>query len=220
MKRIAVIGPLADSKEDPLGGWDAQSDRNMVVTVLNGIKNKVGDKIQIDYAEGCKIVGTDKSGFDKAIKAAESAEVVIAVVGESRRMSGEANSRASLDLPGVQEDLIKEIHKTGKPVIVVLMNGRPLSIPWLQGNIEGIIEAWFSGIQTGNAIADVLFGDYNPNGKLPVTFPRSVGQVPIYYNHKNTGRPYNPNDHFTTYYMDLENTPLYPFGYGLSYSTF
>ena len=220
LNRIAVIGPLADSNEDPLGGWDGQSNRNMVVTVLNGIKNKLGNKVTIDYAEGCKITGNDKSGFDKAVKTAESAEATILVVGESRGMSGEAHSRASLDLPGVQEELIKEIYKTGKPVVVVLMNGRPLSIPWLQENVPAILETWYAGIQTGSAIADVLFGDYNPNGKLPVTFPRFVGQVPIYYNHKNTGRPHNPGDRFTSYYMDLENAPLYPFGYGLSYSTF
>jgi beta-glucosidase len=135
-------------------------------------------------------------------------------------MSGEANSRATLDIPGVQEELIKEMNNLGKPVVVVLMNGRPLTIPWLEDNVAAIIEAWFPGIQGGNAIADVLFGDFNPQGKLPVTFPRYVGQVPIYYNHKNTGRPYNPDNHYTSYYLDLENSPLYPFGYGLSYTSF
>jgi len=220
LKKIAVIGPLADSKRDPLGGWVAQGDPKMVVTVLNGIKNKLGGKVNIEYAEGCKITGDDRSGFEQAVKAVESSEAAIVVAGESERMSGEAFSRSSLDLPGVQEDLIKELHKTGKPIIVVLMNGRPLSIPWLQKNVPAILETWFAGIQTGNAVADVLFGDYNPNGKIPVTFPRSVGQIPIYYNHKNTGRPHIPGVHFTSYYMDLDNTPLYPFGYGLSYSTF
>ena len=135
-------------------------------------------------------------------------------------MSGEARSRATLDLPGVQESFVEEIQKTGKPVIVVLMNGRPLTITWIQQNVSAVIESWYLGIQTGNAIADVLFGDYNPSGKLPVTFPRYVGQIPIYYNHKNTGRPYDPKNHYTSYYMDIENTPLYPFGYGLSYTTF
>lgn len=135
-------------------------------------------------------------------------------------MSGEARNRLSLDLPGIQEELVKEIHKTGKPIVVVLMNGRPLTINWINDNVDGILETWFLGIQAGNAIADVLFGDYNPSGKLPVTFPRYVGQVPIYYNHKNTGRPFNPENNYTSKYIDGENSPLYPFGYGLSYSTF
>jgi beta-glucosidase len=220
IKKLAVIGALANSKEDPLGGWDGQSNPDNVVTVLDGIKNKLGSATEVDYVEGCKVVGEDKSGFQSAVKAVNGADAAIVVVGELRSMTGEASSRASLDLPGVQEDMVKELYKTGKPIIVVLMNGRPLSIPWLQNNVAAILETWFAGIQAGNAIADVLFGDYNPNGKLPVTFPRFVGQVPIYYNHKNTGRPHNPGDHFTSYYMDLDNTPLYPFGYGLSYSAF
>ncbi len=220
IKKIAVIGALANSKEDPLGGWDGQSDPKNVVTVLEGIKNKLGNAAEVNYAEGCKVLGDDKSGFDKAVKTVQEADAAIVVVGELRSMTGEASARASLDLPGIQEDLVKELYKTGKPIIVVLMNGRPLTIPWLQNNVAAILETWFAGIQAGNAIADVIFGDYNPDGKLPVTFPRFVGQVPIYYNHKNTGRPYNPGDHFTSYYMDLDNTPLYPFGYGLSYSTF
>jgi beta-glucosidase len=175
---------------------------------------------QIEYAEGCKVLENDKTGFKQAIEAANNSDVVIAVVGESRKISGEARSRSSLDLPGVQEELLKEIYKTGKPIVVVLMNGRPLSINWAQQNASAILETWFLGIQAGNAIADVLFGDYNPSGKLTVTFPRSVGQIPYYYNHKNSGRPHNPKDPYTSYYIDLDNTPLYPFGYGLSYTTF
>jgi beta-glucosidase len=220
IKSIAVIGPLADSKIDPLGGWEALGDQKNVVSVLEGIKSKLGSKVKVNYSEGCKITGDDKSLFGKAVKTAKQSDAVVVVVGESKTMSGEAHNRSNINLPGVQEELIKEIHKTGKPVVVVLMNGRPITIPWLQNNVAAILEAWFGGIQTGNAVADVLFGDYNPNGKLVTTFPRSVGQIPIYYNHKNTGRPYNPNDKFTSSYLDLEATPLYPFGYGLSYTTF
>jgi len=220
LKSIAVVGYLAKSTSDPLGGWSALGDSNDVVSIFDGIKNKIGKDVKINYAEGCKITGNDKSGFNEAINVAKSSDVIIAVVGESRNMSGEASSRATLDLPGVQEDLLKELHKTGKPIVVVLMNGRPLTIPWLQENIPAIVEAWYPGISAGSAVADILFGDVNPSGKLTVTFPRYVGQVPIYYNHKNTGRPYNPKDHYTSYYMDLENTPLYPFGFGLSYTTF
>ena len=220
LKKIAVIGPLANSDDDVLGGWAAQGNRVDAVSVLAGLKNKVGKRIEINFEEGCKVEGEDKSGFDKAVKAVMNSDVAIVVVGESRSMSGEAASRASLKIPGVQEDLIKELLKTGKRIVVVLMNGRPLELPWLQSNVPAILETWYAGIQAGNAIAEVLFGDYNPNGKLPVTFPRSVGQVPIYYNHKNTGRPHNPGDHYTSYYMDLENTPLYPFGFGLSYTKF
>lgn len=220
IKSVALVGPLANSKEDPLGVWDAQSDSKMVVTVLEGIKNKLGYKTKIEFVEGCKINDKDKSNFDLAVKAANNSDVVIAVVGEWRFMSGEANSRANIDLPGVQEDLLKELHKTGKPVVAVIMNGRPLTIPWLQENLPAIVEAWYPGIQSGNALADILFGDYNPNGKLTTTFPRYVGQIPLYYNHKNTGRPHNTNDRYTSYYMDLDNSPLYPFGYGLSYTTF
>jgi beta-glucosidase len=219
-KRIAVIGPLANSKINPLGGWSAQGDSADVVTVVEGFKDYVDKKIEILYAEGCKINDNSISGFKNAVNIAKKSDVVILCLGESRDMSGEACNRSSLDLPGKQEDLAKEIYKTGKPIIVVLMNGRPLSINWLNENVHAILEAWFPGISAGNSIAKVLFGDYNPSGKLPVTFPRTVGQVPIYYNHKNTGRPGDVSDHYTSKYLDLPLTPLYPFGYGLSYSTF
>lgn len=220
LKKIAVIGPLANSKDDPLGGWSQQGNANDVVTVLEGIKNKLGKSTEVSYEAGCTILGEEKNGFEKAVELVKASDVAIVVVGESRNMAGEASSRANIDLPGIQESFVKAIQKTGKPVVVVLMNGRPLTIPWIQENVSAVLETWYLGIQAGNAIADVLFGDYNPSGKLPVTFPRYVGQIPIYYNHKNTGRPYNPNDHYTSYYQDLENTPLYPFGYGLSYTTF
>lgn len=221
IKSIAVIGPLANSKDDPLGPWAQQGNPENVVTVLEGIKNKLGNNVKINFAEGCSVKGDDKSGFKKAIQAVRKSEVAIVVVGESRDMSGEAQSRATLDLPGVQEDLIKELYKTGKPIVVVLMNGRPLTINWINENIPAILETWYLGIQCGNAIADVLFGDYNPSGKLPVTFPKYVGQIPIYYNHKNTGRPYNHEQpQYTSFYNDFSLDPLYPFGYGLSYTTF
>ncbi len=219
-KKIAVIGPLAKSKLDPLGEWNALGIEEDVTSVLEGLKKYVGDKSEILYAEGCKITDTSKDGFKEAIDKAKDAEVIILCVGESRSMSGEAYSRSSLDLPDVQEDLAKELLKTGKPIIAVLMNGRPLSINWLNDNADAILETWFAGTMTGDAVAQVLFGDYNPSGKLPVTFPRTVGQVPIYYNHKNTGRPGDEKNRYTSKYLDLPLTPLYPFGYGLSYTNF
>ena len=219
-KKIAVIGPLANSKLDPLGEWNALGIEEDVISVLEGLKKYVGDKSEILYAEGCEITEPSKDGFKEAIDKANNSDVIILCVGESRSMSGEAYSRSSLDLPGVQEDLAKELLKTGKPIIAVLMNGRPLSINWLNDNANAILETWFAGTMTGDAVAQVLFGDYNPSGKLPVTFPRTVGQVPIYYNHKNTGRPGNENNRYTSKYLDLPLAPLYPFGYGLSYTTF
>lgn len=219
-KKIAVIGPLANSKLDPLGEWNALGIEEDVISVLEGLKKYVGDKSEILYAEGCKITDASKDGFTEAINKAKDADLIILCVGESRSMSGEAYSRSSLDLPGVQEDLAKELLKTGKPIVAVLMNGRPLSINWLNDNADAILETWFAGTMTGDAVAQVLFGDYNPSGKLPVTFPRTVGQVPIYYNHKNTGRPGDEKNRYTSKYLDLPLTPLYPFGYGLSYTTF
>ena len=219
-KKIAVIGPLAKSKLDPLGEWNALGIEEDVTSVFEGLKKYVGDKSEILYAEGCKITDPSKDGFKEAVDQAKDADVIILCVGESRSMSGEAYSRSSLDLPGVQEDLAKELLKTGKPIVAVLMNGRPLSVNWLNDNADAILETWFAGTMTGDAVAQVLFGEYNPSGKLPVTFPRTVGQVPIYYNHKNTGRPGNEKNRYTSKYLDLPLTPLYPFGYGLSYTTF
>ena len=218
VKSLAVIGPLADNDFDPLGCWHCGGQAKDVVTVLDGIKNKLSpDKVQ--YVEGCKIQGNLTGNIEKAIAIAKKSDVAIVVVGESLWMSGEASSRSSLDLPGRQNDLVKAVYETGVPTVVVLMNGRPLSIPWIAENIPAILETWQLGVQCGNAIADVIFGDYNPGGKLPVTFPRSVGQVPIYYYHKNTGRP--PTEHkFTSKYIDMPVSPLFPFGYGLSYTKF
>jgi beta-glucosidase len=219
-KKIAVIGPLADSKKDPLGAWAAFGNSEDVVTVVEGIKKHVPGNSEVLYAEGCEIDSESTEGFKDAVKTANESDVVILCIGEGANMTGEAYSRSRLDLPGVQQQLAEEISKTGKPVIVVLMNGRPLSIGWIDENIPAIVEAWFLGIKSGDAIAEVLFGKYNPSGKLPVSFPRSVGQIPVYYNHKNTGRPGKDGVHYTANYFDISLSPLYPFGYGLSYTNF
>lgn len=220
VKTLAVIGPLAESQLDVIGSWTGDGRKEDAVTLLAGIKAKVSPSTKITYAKGCDINGDSTAGMDEAVSAARNADAVIVAIGESAEMTGEASARASLDLPGRQLDLLKAIHATGKPYAVVLMNGRPLTINWLAENSPAILETWFAGTQAGHAIADVLFGDVNPGGKLPITFPRSVGQVPIYYNHKNTGRPPDANNKYTSKYLDLPWTPLYPFGYGLSYTEF
>ena len=217
---IAVIGPLADDRGDPLGPWDALGRPQDVVTLLEGIRSALPPSARILYAQGCTIEGDDRSGIAPALEAAKNADAVILAVGESSAMSGEAASRSTLDIPGIQNALIEAVAGAGKPVVLVLMNGRPLSIAWAEARIPAILETWFLGVQTGNAVADVLFGDYNPSGKLPVTFPRTVGQVPIYYNHKSTGRPPVDTTRFTSRYRDLPSSPLFPFGFGLSYTAF
>ncbi len=218
--KIAVIGPLADARKEMIGSWSAAGDWKKSVTLLEGIKSSVSHSTQVLYAKGCNINDDSVQFFAQAIQTAKKADVIILAVGEGAMMTGEAASRVSLDLPGVQQKLVEAIQKTGKPVVVVLMNGRPLTINWIDKNIPSILETWFLGTQAGNAIADVLFGDYNPSGKLPVTFPRSVGQIPIFYSMKNTGRPMDLNNKYTSKYLDESNDPLYPFGYGLSYTTF
>jgi beta-glucosidase len=219
VKSIALIGPLADDQVDVLGSWNGDGQVSDAVTLLAGIKAKV-PAARINYAKGCDINEDSTDGFDEAVRMARKSDVVIAAVGESAAMSGEASARSSLDLPGRQLDLLKALQATGKPVVVVLMNGRPLTINWVAENSPAILETWFAGTQAGNAIADVLFGDVNPGGKLPVTFPRAVGQEPLYYNHMNTGRPSDANNKYTSKYLDVSWTPLYPFGYGLSYTQF
>jgi len=219
VRSIALIGPLADSRQDMLGSWTGDGKPEDAVTLLQGLKAKV-PQTRINYAKGCEINSDNADGFETALRAARESDVAIIAVGESADMSGEAASRSSLDLPGRQLDLVKAVQATGKPTIVVLMNGRPLTINWMAENTPAILETWFAGTQAGNAIADVLFGDVNPGGKLPVTFPRSVGQIPLYYNHKNTGRPPDANNKYTSKYLDLAWTPLFPFGYGLSYTQF
>ena len=220
IRSLAVIGPLADDRADLLGPWDALGRPADVVTLLEAIHSAVSPATKILYAKGCSIEGTDRGGFAAAVESARNADAVIIALGESREMSGEASSRSTLAIPGLQNELLESVASAGKPVILVLMNGRPLAIPWAEEHAGAIVESWFLGIRSGNAIADVLFGEYNPSGKLPVTFPRTVGQVPYYYNHKNSGRPANDAEKYTSRYIDLPSSPLYPFGFGLSYTTF
>ena len=239
---VAVVGALADSKRDMMGSWSAAGVAGQSVTVLTGIRNVVGTKGTVIYARGSNV--TDDRGIvdflneyepavvqdkrspqamiDEAVEAAKKSDVVVAVVGEAQGMAHEASSRTDITLPQSQRELISALKATGKPLVLVLMNGRPLALVKEDQQADAILETWFAGTEGGNAIADVLFGDYNPSGKLPMSFPRSVGQVPVYYSHLNTGRPYNadkPNK-YTSRYFDEANGPLYPFGYGLSYTTF
>jgi beta-glucosidase len=217
---VAVIGALARDSASSIGAWAARAREADAVTVLDGIRRAVSPQTRVLYARGASPTSDDTSGIAEAVLRARQADVAILVIGESREMTGEASSRASLDLPGAQQRLAEAVQAAGKPVVVVLMNGRPLAISWLHDHVPAILETWFGGVEAGNATADVLFGAYNPGGKLPVTFPRAVGQVPIYYAHTNTGRPSSADNSYTSKYIDLPWTPLYPFGYGLSYTTF
>lgn len=219
-KEIAVIGSLANDKKNMNGNWTGDGRPEDPITVLEGLKNKLGNAVKVRYEQGCDTKCEDTSGFEKAVDAAKDSDFTILVIGEDGDMSAEASSRSNIDLPGKQLDLVKRIHATGKPYAVVLMNGRPLTINWVAENSPAILETWFAGTEAGNAIADVLFGDVNPGGKLPVTFPRSVGQIPIYYNALPTGRPFLEKEKYTSKYQDIPNTPLYPFGFGLSYTQF
>jgi beta-glucosidase len=219
IRSIALIGPLADSQKDMIGSWTGDGKAEDAVTLLQGLKSKL-PQAKINYAKGCDIGCETAEGFEDAVRAASESDVVILAVGESAEMSGEAASRSSLDLPGRQLDLVKVVQGTGKPTVVVLMNGRPLTINWIAENTPAILETWFAGTQAGNAIVDVLFGDVNPGGKLPVTFPRAVGQIPLYYNYLNTGRPPDTNNKYTSKYLDVPWSPLYSFGHGLSYTQF
>ncbi len=217
-QKIALIGPLGDNKSELIGNWNGAGNANDCVSLREGLAKVQADNI--NFVVGCDIEDTDKKDFSEAIRAAQAADIIIVAVGEKAMMSGEAAARAEIGLPGRQEELVLELCKLGKPVIVVLMNGRPIAIPTIADNATAILETWWLGTEAGNAIADVIFGAYNPSGKLPMTFPRSVGQVPIYYNHKSTGRPYDPNSKWTSRYIDLPNSPQWPFGFGLSYTTF
>ena len=216
---IAVIGELAADSNVVLGNWQALGRKEDAVPVLDGIRRAV-PRATVTYARGASPTSNDTSGIAEAVRAARTADAVVLVVGETGEMSAEAESRSTLDLPGAQQQLADALHSTGKPVVVVLMNGRPLSIERLNETMPAILETWFLGIEAGNAIADVLFGDANPGGKMPVSTPRAVGQVPIYYDHKSTGRPPVATEKYTSKYWDIPFTPLYPFGYGLSYTTF
>jgi beta-glucosidase len=239
---IALVGPLADSKRNMLGTWSVAGDFNQAVSVIEGIKN-VAPNANIIYAKGANIsddpmlvkrtnvfppdeivvdTRSAEAMITEAVDVANKADVVVAVVGEAADMTGEASSRSDIGLPESQLNLLKALAKTGKPIVMVLFNGRPMTINWESEHMNAILDVWFGGTEAGNAVADVLFGNYNPSGKLTATFPRNVGQVPIFYNHKNTGRPYNNEDFakFKSNYLDVSNDPLYPFGYGLSYTTF
>jgi len=223
-KTIALIGPLIKATTDNHGSWAISfpDDSARIITQFDGIKNQLNKKSTVFYAKGCNINDNDKSGFEKAVEVARLADVVILSLGESAEMSGEAHSRSNIQLPGVQEELLKAIHATGKPVVLLMNAGRPLIFNWAADNVPAILYTWWLGTETGNAIADVLFGNYNPSAKLPITFPRCEGQIPIYYNHYNTGHPARNEDdkRYTSAYIDLKNSPRYAFGYGLSYTTF
>lgn len=242
---IALIGPLADSKADMLGTWAMGGEVEKVVSLLDGLKNVGGNSVKILYASGAEFTDdpyllknmqsplsptTGNNGIDEiksndelildAVLLAAQADVVVAAIGEPAAWSGEASSRTDISIPETQKSLLKALKATGKPVVVVIFSGRPLTLVWEDANFDAIIEAWHGGTQAGNALADILFGDINPSGKLTATFPRNVGQIPLYYNHRNTGRPMNANEKFTSKYIDSPNDPLYPFGYGLSYTSF
>src|SRR5450432_746792 len=239
---IALVGPLADNHRNMLGTWSVSGDPSKSITVIDGIKNVAGSGVNIIYAKGANIsddtilvkrtnalgieiepeTRTAEAMLEEAVAAASKADVVVAVLGEAADMSGESSSRADITIPESQENLLKALVKTGKPVVLVIFNGRPLILNWEDKNAGALLDVWFGGTEAGNAIADVLFGEYNPSGKLTMTFPAHPGQIPIYYNHKNTGRPYtgDGNTKFKSDYLDISNDPLYPFGYGLSYTKF
>lgn len=218
-RSVALIGPLADNQKDMLGTWHVAGDESKVITLLEGIK-KTAPNVQINYARGADFNGDNQSGFAEALAAARRSDVVIMAIGEDYTQSGEAASRSEIGLPGPQQELIEAIHALGKPVVAVVMAGRPLTIEWIDEHIPAVMNAWHLGTMSGQAIAETLFGDHNPGGKLTITFPKNVGQIPVYYNMKNTGRPFDANNKYTSKYLDVSNEPLYPFGYGLSYTTF
>ena len=240
---IAVIGPLGNSKKDMIGTWAIAGNQDKICSVVEGMKNVGGNSVTVLYAKGSELtdnplllksdplfspdqkkssetVTSPEQLLKEALQTAEKADVIVAVLGESTAWSGEASSMSDIGIQKVQQNLLKALLGTGKPVVLVLINGRPMTLTWENANVSAILEAWAGGTEAGNAIANNLFGDYNPSGKLTTTFPVSVGQIPLYYNHKNTGRPMDVNNKFTSKYLDISNDPLYPFGYGLSYTTF
>ena len=231
-QKITLIGHLANDNNSPLGNWRGAADSNTAVTVLEGLENYGNNSItykkgvdlyygETNFHNRVKLNHTDKTGFNEAKIAAKSADIVVMVLGEEGFQSGEGRSRTELGLPGLQQELLEEVFKINKNIVLVLMNGRPLNLTWADENIPAILETWHLGTQSGNAIAEVLYGDYNPSGKLTMSFPRNVGQVPLYYNFKKTGRPGASSEEVTrSTYADVENSPLYPFGYGLSYTNF
>lgn len=222
IKKIALIGPLVKAKVDLASTWTVYADTASMTNVYDGLQQKLGNKVELSYAKGCELNDTLSTGFNQAIKTAVEADVVVMVLGEAGDMTGEAKSRANIDLPGRQEALFNVVKATGKKVIVVLMAGRPLVFNAIAEKADAIVYAFWLGAEAGNALADVLSGAENPSGKLPITFPRSVGQIPLFYNHANTGRPVTkPGDiRYKSAYIDAPNSPLYAFGYGLSYTSF
>lgn len=240
---IALVGPLADAKENMTGTWSVSADFSKAISLLTGFQNAVGNTAKILYAKGSnltkdslleqratmfgKSLGRDKRSdsvlLKEALAIAARSDVIVAALGEAAEMSGESASRTNIDIPDVQKKLLKALVRTGKPVVLVLFTGRPLTLVWEQQHVPAILNVWFGGTEAGNAIADVLFGDVNPSGKLTTTFPQNIGQVPLYYNHKNTGRPLPEGQWFQKFrsnYLDVSNDPLYPFGFGLSYTNF
>jgi len=241
--KIALIGPLANTKENMAGTWSVATILKNCISVKEGLEDAIGNRAQILYAKGSNIAAdsnlekrgtlfgreinrdnrSEKEMIDEALSVASQSDVIIAALGEASEMSGESSSRSHIDIPHTQRKLLEALVKTGKPVVLVLFTGRPLTLPWEDKNVPAILNVWFGGSETGYAIADVLFGDVNPSGKLGTTFPQNIGQVPLYYNHKNTGRPLGDGkwfEKFRSNYLDVSNDPLYPFGYGLSYSNF
>ena len=240
---IALVGPLADAKENMTGTWSVSADFSKAISLLTGFQNAAGGKARILYAKGSNLTAdslleqratmfgkslhrdkrSDSALLKEALSVAAQSDVIVAALGEAAEMSGESASRTNLDIPDVQKKLLKALVKTGKPVVLVLFTGRPLTLVWEQQHVPAILNVWFGGTEAGNAIADVLFGDVNPSGKLTTTFPQNIGQVPLYYNHKNTGRPLPEGQWFQKFrsnYLDVSNDPLYPFGFGLSYTNF
>lgn len=240
---VAVIGPLGNTRSNMPGTWSVAARLNDYPSLYEGLKEMMSGKVNVTYAKGSNLIGdaayeeratmfgrslnrdnrTDKELLDEALKTAAGADVIIAALGESSEMSGESSSRTNLDLPDVQRSLLEALQKTGKPVVLTLFTGRPLTLTWEQANVPAILNVWFGGSEAAYAIGDVLFGDVNPSGKLTMTFPKNVGQIPLFYNHKNTGRPLQAGkwfEKFRSNYLDVDNEPLYPFGYGLSYTTF
>jgi beta-glucosidase len=222
-RKLALIGPLAKAKRDLDGSWVPDGDTTLITSVYDGLNQRFGKQTQLLHAKGCDVQSDSRAGFAQAVEAAKNADAVVLTVGETWDMSGEAKSRTDIHLPGVQEELFQALKATGKPVIVVVFGGRPLIFNTIADQADAILMAWWPGAEGGHALADVLSGDYNPAGKLPITFPRAVGQIPIAYNQQyNTGRPVTkPGDtRYKSAYIDAPNTPRYAFGYGLSYTSF
>lgn len=224
-QKVAFVGPLVSDDWNIIGSWAASGDRTGYATsIQEAVSKMITDKNKVTFDKGVEIVDARKDMMQKALDNARNADIIVAVMGEFENMTGEAASRTNIDLPGIQKEFLAELKKLGKPVVLVLMNGRPLTLSWENDNMDAILEAWYPGTMGGEAISQTLYGMNNPSGKLPMTFPRSVGQVPIYYNHKNTGRPYlgpkDPEQKYKSRYIDSDNSPLYPFGYGLSYTKF